>query len=652
MSTNRLSELNEQIPKVFGEVIEKAKIGDIPEIIRALAQVDSETERAIYVEQLAKKFGIKSGKIAKDIKNTQSNRIKNKKVTANFEGLIDLAINDDGEIVFLIKGLDLTIEKRVEVDDIVYTPPQKDDIPFSLPRAEYVVSHYRRYYDGVEQDGKLFDDVIEYFKRFSYISDRYWPIVVLCVFLTYIQDCSDIHYLPILLFYAVPERGKTRTGKAFIYVARRGVHQVDLREANLFRYSQNLQATLFLDIKNLWKKAERNGSEDILLLRYEKGAQVSRVLYPEKGVFQDMVHFKIYGPTIIATNEAVHKILDSRCIPINMENRPGIYEDPTAEKAQELKERLTAWRARVMDETFPEIEPIQGLNGRLWDVSKPLLQVCKMVCPHMFEGLKDALFEIADQRLEDKKESIEGQIVTILDELSPEGIPEWTIKTSDLLNRLNETRPEKHKLSPQYLGKKIRAMGISTKIIMGYSEIKLKKADFDDLLKQYGIISSLPPEKTLPNSTTLSNQGISTVYDSRELVESQGNSTETLLSQSLDNQAFGSLVESSRELPGGRQQIITNNEDTTCEPPIKNEVVTPNILKNKDNDHLTTSTTYPEGVEEINKKDKEDTKDSRIYECTLKRLTDKGSCGKYVMKLHPSGELEAWCKKYKRWCLE
>jgi hypothetical protein len=62
------------------------------------------------------------------------------------------------------------------------------------------------------------------------------------------------------------------------------------------------------------------------------------------------------------------------------------------------------------------------------------------------------------------------------------------------------------------------------------------------------------------------------------------------------------------------------------------------VGKEKALEHLPTSTTYLE-----------DTK-NKIYGCTLKRL-EKGSCGKYVMKLHSSGELEPWCKKYDGWCL-
>jgi hypothetical protein len=119
-----------------------------------------------------------------------------------------------------------------------------------------------------------------------------------------------------------------------------------MREANLFRYSQNFHATLFIDLMDLWKKAERNQSEDILLLRFERGAVVGRVLYPEKGAFKDMVYFDVYGPTVMATNEPVHHILDTRCLPVSMPNKPENYENPTPEKLM---------RARVMGQHLPKL---------------------------------------------------------------------------------------------------------------------------------------------------------------------------------------------------------------------------------------------------------------------------------------------------------
>jgi hypothetical protein len=166
-----------------------------------------------------------------------------------------------------------------------------------------------------------------------------------------------------------------------------------------------------------------------------------------------MVHYDVYGPTIIATNEPVHHILDTRCIPISMPNMPGDYENPTTEKAQELKERLTAWRARMMSKALPEIERIPGLNGRLWDISKPLLQVCELIYPDRLDILRSSLLEIAGERMEEKLDTVEGQIASIIHDLSPDEIPEWTVQIPKLVEAINQTRSEDHKVTPNTLGK-------------------------------------------------------------------------------------------------------------------------------------------------------------------------------------------------------
>lgn len=556
-----LDKENEETKKL-SEVITEATTQNLPEILKGLAKVKSESERAILIAAVSKRLNIGKRFIQNDIKNLNKTEDRLTVYSAHFPGLVDLGLDENGNVAFLIKDKDfLGVATIWEIDGLLYSPPGKAYLPFELPRASEVIKQYKS-----DNDRQLFEAILSYLKRFSYLSDKQWLIIAFKIFLTYIQDHPDIHYLPMILFYAVPERGKSRTGKAAIYISYRGVYCVDLREANLFRFAQDLKATLFIDIMDLWKKAERNGSEDILLLRYERGAKATRVIYPEKGAFKDMVYYDVYGSTFIATNQAIHKILDSRSIPITMPNKPGDYENPTSEKAQELKERLTAWRARAMDVSLPEIEHIGELNGRLWDISKPLLQVCKLVYPEGFNNLKDALFEVAGQRIEDKKASIEGQIVSALYDLSPEieSVFEWTVKTQEVLDLLNKNRPEAYKLSPQYLGKRLSAMGIKTRKVHGYSEVILKKADFTTLLIQYGIIEindTPPPVETLPNSTILLNQGISTVYAGRELVESEGNSTQTLPTKNLDNKGFRGLVESGRELQGaGKKKFLKTLE--------------------------------------------------------------------------------------------
>lgn len=193
------------------------------------------------------------------------------------------------------------------------------------------------------------------------------------VFYTYLLEAAT--YSPEICFYAVPERGKTRTGKAMIYVARRGVHVESLRDAYLVRMAHNCQEALFFDCLDLWRKAERAGCEDILLGRFERGIKVPRVLYPERGAHRDTVYYDTFGPTVIATNVPVSKILDTRAVQVNMpQARNGIYEvDLAPEAALPLKERLTAWQALTLGKPVPDCQKFAP--ERLGDILKPLLQI-------------------------------------------------------------------------------------------------------------------------------------------------------------------------------------------------------------------------------------------------------------------------------------
>ena len=121
-----------------------------------------------------------------------------------------------------------------------------------------------------------------------------------------------------------------------------------------------------------------------MLCRYEKGQRCARVLNPDAGAYKDMKYFNIYGPTIIATNEPLSHILDTRCIPIIMENVPGQYENPKPNRGIDLKARLIAWRARMIRSELPKVAYDDRIAGRMWDISQPLLQVCMMVEPDLY----------------------------------------------------------------------------------------------------------------------------------------------------------------------------------------------------------------------------------------------------------------------------
>ncbi|MCX5814398.1 MAG: hypothetical protein NT178_17935 [Proteobacteria bacterium] len=444
-------------------------------------------------------------------------------LSAYFPGLVEVCSDDDGQLVYAIrKKGQLVLEKEYITETESFSIPEKKHFQFTIPRAAEVLRYFG------QEDTTLYDDLLSYLKRFSALDEEQWAIVAHYVFLTYLHDHHDIDYCAYILFNAVPERGKSRTGKSIIYVAFRGIHLFELREATIFRYSQNLHGTLFLDLIDISKKAERGGCDDLLILRAEKGGKCSRVQYPDQGAFNDTVFYDIYGPTIISSNEQLYKILETRCLPIMMPNRPGNYENPRPELGLELKERLTAWRAKHLFTTFSDIEPIEGISGRLWDITKPLFFVNSLL-PVDSHILEESILAIAGEKNESRKDSIEGRLVAIIKEITSEfaldRFEEWSIKTGDIRKKYNEGKPEDRHASSSWIGKRLKSMSFHNRIVHGYSEIKITSDEYATILKQYGHAAreSSKPTHPLPEKTEQNQHVVREVEGGRECAPAQIN---------------------------------------------------------------------------------------------------------------------------------
>jgi hypothetical protein len=419
---------------------------------------------------------------------TKANKVIEKpQIIAHFDGLIEIVDDGSGRPIFLIKEDDeLLMEPEWEIEGVRVRPPTKDDLPFILPMGEEVIEFY-----GKEDPG-LYQDLKNYFPRFCYLPDELWVVPATWGLSTYQQDNECMHYSPILQVYALPGRGKTRLGKAITSVGFRGVVMNQIREALLFRLSHNLRSTVFLDVMDFWGEAKRNNCSDIILGRFEKGHKVGRVIKPEAGAFHDTTYYEVHGPTLIATNRPVHDILDTRCLPITMPNAPrNTYEDPTPIKGREMKARLTAWRARTYQVQFPEVEPMAEIEGRLWDVCKPLLQILTAVCPDDLEDLHRYIEKVDRAKRDDMRTSPEGMIIEAINRLKPKGrYVSCRIPLKDILAEVNEGRRDEYALTAPGLGQRLKAMEFTTKHTNGRSHLILSQPKLDKLLKEYGICDS------------------------------------------------------------------------------------------------------------------------------------------------------------------
>jgi hypothetical protein len=404
-------------------------------------------------------------------------------------GFICVALDEEGQQVYVVRTAEGSTQVVPSVvgpykgEQVTHVPPP--DLPWVLPRAAAVLEHYERAGD----DGwaaRLLEDLEGWHKAASDLGRREaYLLLALYDLLTYIPEHTD-YYAEIAL-EAEPERGKTRTGQAAIYVCRHGVHLQGIREATLLRDASDLGASLFIDVMNLSQTLERKECIDVVLARFEKGGSVERVQYPERGAFLDTVRYVVYGPTIIATNEPIHRILDTRCLRIDMPLTKQRFKGRIEpEAARDLVERLMAWRAVMLGCTLPECAP--PAHGRLGDILRPLRRVLRMVAPAREKEFEAIVSWQQKRRHDDLAQSSEAGIIKAVVACKPEVRDGW-LAVSAVVEQFNSTRGDKP-VPANWLGRKVRKMGWTVERI-GHDNVTSLLWD-EDLLERlqlrYGLL--------------------------------------------------------------------------------------------------------------------------------------------------------------------
>lgn len=414
-----------------------------------------------------------------------SEKPRKPKYTALFDGLVDL-VDDSGRLAFLtIEDGELSVLHEVEIDGETYIPPPRKKLPCSLVFASSVdvLEEYERLMatPGV-YERELYDNLVQYFQAASELpNENYYGVLALWTLHTYLHEQAN--FSPIICLYAVPERGKSRTGHAMSYAAFRGWYTESLREAYIFRMTKYFGGSIFFDVRDIWNKTLKEGSDDILLQRFQKGATIPRVNNPDRGPFEDTDYYPVYGPTVIGTNVAPHLILDSRSISIAMPEASREYaQEITGDMAMSLKPNLVAFKAKYMEAGLPDVEKPSG--GRLGDIMKPLLQVLQAVAPDEEEAFMDVIRDQEGQRLIERSESIEAEVVRAVVELVDLGDPEWlAVKT--ITDHLNEHRTERRSLTTGGVGKRLKALGLEKRRVSTGTEIRRDEILLEGLCQKY-----------------------------------------------------------------------------------------------------------------------------------------------------------------------
>lgn len=388
-----------------------------------------------------------------------SGKTNGKKIvlTARFEGLIDIVEHQGNSAFLLIREGQPIVTHELEDDCQIWMPPPIENIPWGLANGSSVLDIYEQETNPKEVNAKLFDDLVSFFKSVAELpSDEHYDLIAAWEMHTYLLEAAQ--YSPIIWFYAVAERGKSRTGKAMIFIAWRGLYVESLREPYIIRMAKHFQATIFFDVLELSKKAEAGGSADTLLTRYEKGTKVPKVMYPELGPHRDIEYFETFGATIAATNMPVHEILESRCIQINMQESAKAFDSVVKpEMARPFKERLLAFRARHLADTLPEVQ--KPARSRLGDILRPIRQIIKFVRPEREIDFLLFVEKLEMERRNEKSSSVEAQIITAVNALERK-VTNCKLALKLIVDHFNAGRSENQKWTPHYMARRLSSLGL------------------------------------------------------------------------------------------------------------------------------------------------------------------------------------------------
>jgi hypothetical protein len=263
-----------------------------------------------------------------------------------------------------------------------------------------------------------------------------------------------------------------------------------LNPAYILRIARDWGGTLFIDVMDVWRRAERADSTDILLQRFQPGVKVPRVLHPEKGPIEDTDYFLVFGATILGTNYSVDPTLESRSLQIVMQETSRRFDSAvTPEGALGIRAKLLAYRARYLGNPLPTMP--REFGGRFGELVQPLSQIIQEVSPGHLKDLFVLMVSIEEERMASKSESFEAAVLSAILSLKIE-TKNGLLPVKKITDSVNSERPDSKQLTPQKVGRVIRALGLKTSraTSKGSAALHWETEKIRKLQIKYGLVES------------------------------------------------------------------------------------------------------------------------------------------------------------------
>ena len=423
----------------------------------------------------------KRNKRTAEVKNDSGRNKQMTKLREEIRTLIPNLIHlvrEEGIVKYLLKKEDkLHIKEKFISDGVAYRP--KQDLPIKIPGPDILEESM-----GIDHNA-LLDEVIRLIKSYLEMPlECNYLVLALWIFHTYLIE--KFNATPILYFYGVKETGKSRAGEILGELAFRCERLTSPTEATLFRGADYFRTSLVIDEIKLWGP---KGNQDVARLiksRYKRGLKVPRVNLNKKGEDQ-IEYFDVFAPLVICTTESVPDTIESRCITFLMQKNVAVAVEKLIDEewANKLRNRLTIFRARYLDEDLPKSE--QVARRRLNEIVMPLYQILMLTAPEREGEFKETVRQMEKAKEEEEGLSLEAEIVEQIANYQKEN-GDVPFLTNEIVERLNETRHEKERLSSMLVSTRIRRLGFEkTRLANGKRGFRASSELLARLALQFGI---------------------------------------------------------------------------------------------------------------------------------------------------------------------
>ena len=299
--------------------------------------------------------------------------------------------------------------------------PIKDDL--LLKKKILLPSGIRDY----ESEEKLYGELVEFVNKWSENDPDLVSLVVLCVMSGWLREKVPI--FPIICPRGGSDTGKTRLGDVLWQISFRGMRADGvLSLSSLFRNCDRWPGTLYvnegdIDESGRSEDSESNQKVKFYLARIEANASVWRT---NPNTYKPEV-FNSFGSTILTTRKPFKDdALESRLfvIPTRGLTRTDIPYNLPPEfyaKGQELRDKLEMFRLRNLNRFVnDDYLKFEDLPSRMNQILQPIASLARSHLPGLFAKLQTLALDLSERVVEDRANSLDGQIVRAYFAIDPE----------------------------------------------------------------------------------------------------------------------------------------------------------------------------------------------------------------------------------------